>query len=260
MDQAVNLDFLIKLVRKYWLSIVVCTFVGILVAAGITFKIMRPRYQSNVQILVSRRSENAAAQYTTQQADVQMITTYKELITNPVILNPVIKHLNESFDYSYSLEALQKAISVSSTQNSQVFSVKVTDRNRIHSARIANQIAQDFKTQVKGIIKVNNVTIVSPAMPGKSPVSPKKGLNLLIGLIAGFLFGMGYAAVRVLTDRRVQGLGYLTDELGLSVLGQVNHHQQFHQSQVVEQLKKVQRKRSVYNTGESPETAAEKRV
>lgn len=259
MDQAVNLDFLIKLVRKYWLSIVVCTFVGILVAAGITFKIMKPRYQSNVQILVSRRSDNAAAQYTTQQADVQMITTYKELITNPVILNPVIKHLDESYDYSYSLEALQKAISVSSTQNSQVFSVKVTDQNRIHSARIANQIAQDFKTQVKGIIKVNNVTIVSPAMPGKSPVSPKKGLNLLIGLIAGVIFGMGYAAVRVLTDRRVQGLSYLTGELELPVLGQVNHQHQTQEHHVSQQVKKL-KKSSQYNSGNKEAEATNRRV
>lgn len=260
MDQAVNLDFLVKLSRKYWLSVIVCTLVGILTAAVLTFKIMKPRYQSSVQILVSRRSDNGPAQYANQQADVQMITTYKELITNQVILNPVRKHLEEKYGEAYPLETLQKAISVSNTQNSQVFSVKVTDQNGIRSANIANQIAQDFKTQVRGIIKVNNVTIVSPATPPKTPVSPNKTVNMLVGLVVGAAFGVGSAAIRMLTDRRVQGLDYLTDELGLVVLGQVNHQQRLQEQEIVEQLARLKGKFVKYNAEKGEGIVTRKRI
>jgi len=260
MDEAVNLEFWIKLSRKYWLLVVACTLIGIVIAALLTFKIMKPQYQSSVQILVSRRSDNAAAQYANQQADVQMITTYKELITNQVILNPVRKHLKEKYGENATIEKLQKAISVANTQNSQVFSVKVTDQNSSRSANIANQIAQDFKAQVKGIIKVNNVTIVSPATPPIAPVSPRKVVNMLLGLAVGAMFGVGVAVIRTLTDRRVQGSDYLTDELGLVVLGQVNHQQPLREHELVEQLKRVKGRFDKYSAGNSENITARKRV
>jgi len=259
MDQAVSLDFFVKLVRKYWCAIIFCTLTGILVASFITFRLMQPQYQSSVQILVSRHSNDAATQYNNQQADVQMITTYKELITNPVILNPVINNLKEAYDYTYTLDGLQKAVTVTNTQNSQVFSINVTNPNRNQSARIANQIAKDFKVKVKEIIKVNNVTIVSPAVPSKLPISPKKVLNLIVGLITGVLLGFIYAIVRTLTDRRVQGLEYLTSELALPVLGQVSHQHQTHKHHVIQQVEKLKND-AMYNTGKRGTRVANKRV
>ncbi|WP_436670152.1 YveK family protein, partial [Lactiplantibacillus plantarum] len=113
--------------------------------------------------------------------------------------------------------------SVTSTTNSQVFSIAVTDANAKASATIANQIARSFKNQVQKIIKVNNVTIVAPAETPSGAVSPKKPLNMLIGLVVGLLLGFVYAAIRMLTDRRVHDADFLTDELGLTSLGLVNH-------------------------------------
>ncbi|AVK60732.1 polysaccharide biosynthesis protein [Lactobacillus sp. CBA3605] len=237
MDQAVSFDFFIRLVRKYWRAIIAWTVAGVLVAAVMTFFVITPQYKSSVQILVSRHSENSATQYTDQQADVQMITTYKELITNQVILNPARKALQKKYGYTRSLGILKNEISVSSTQNSQVFSVDVVDASATQGAQIANQIAESFKKQVKKIIKVNNVTIVSPASIATSPVTPKKGLNLLIGLVVGLLLGFVYASVRVITDRRVHNVEFLTDELGLANLGQVNHqHRHQHVRRQVENI------------------------
>ncbi|BDZ31343.1 Wzz/FepE/Etk N-terminal domain-containing protein [Lactiplantibacillus sp. WILCCON 0030] len=238
MDQAVSFDFFIRLVRKYWRALIAWTVAGFLVAAGITFFVITPQYKSSVQILVSRHSENAATQYTDQQADVQMITTYKELITNQVILNPARKALQKQYGFTRSLGSLKNEVSVSSTQNSQVFSIDVTDSDATQGAEIANQVAKSFKQQVKKIIKVNNVTIVSPASPANAPASPKKAINLLIGLVAGLLLGFVYASVRILTDRRVHDIDFLTDELGLTSLGQVNH--QHHHNHVSQQVTKLQ--------------------
>ncbi|EQM53330.1 polysaccharide biosynthesis protein [Lactiplantibacillus plantarum EGD-AQ4] len=226
MDQAVSFDFFIRLVRKYWRSIIGFTVAGLLVAAGLTFFVITPKYQSSVQILVNRRNTNAATEYAGQQADVQMITTYKELIAGQVVLKPAKQQLSQRFGIERSLNTLNSEVSVTSTTNSQVFSIAVTDADAKASATIANQIARSFKNQVKKIIKVNNVTIVAPAETPKNAVSPKKPLNLLIGLVAGLLLGVVYAAVRMLTDRRVHDVDFLTDDLGLTSLGLVNHQHQ----------------------------------
>ncbi|WQH18168.1 hypothetical protein T1I15_13115 [Lactiplantibacillus plantarum] len=77
-------------------------------------------------------------------------------------------------DIRRSLESLKQTVSVTSTANSQVFSIVVRDKNAKASAMIANQIAATFKDQVQHIIRVNNVTIVAPAETPDQPVAPKK--------------------------------------------------------------------------------------
>lgn len=81
MDQTVSFGFFIRLVRKYWLTIVSFTVVGLIVAAGLTFFVITTKYQSSVQILVNRKNTNAATEYAGQQADIQMVTTYKQQLS-----------------------------------------------------------------------------------------------------------------------------------------------------------------------------------
>lgn len=227
MDQTVSFGFFIRLVRKYWRAIVSFTVVGLIVAAGLTFFVITPKYQSSVQILVNRKNTNAATEYAGQQADVQMITTYKELIVGQVVLKPAKQQLSKHYGIERSLNTLKNEVSVTSTTNSQVFSIAVTDADAKASATIANQIARSFKNQVQKIIKVNNVTIVAPAETPSGAVSPKKPLNMLIGLVVGLLLGFVYAAIQMLTDRRVHDADFLTDDLGLASLGLVNHQNQY---------------------------------
>ena len=81
MDQTVSFGFFIRLVRKYWLTIVSFTVVGLIVAAGLTFFVITTKHQSSVQILVNRKNTNAATEYAGQQADIQMVTTYKQQLS-----------------------------------------------------------------------------------------------------------------------------------------------------------------------------------
>lgn len=139
MDQTVSFGFFIRLVRKYWLTIVSFTLVGLIVAAGLTFFVITPKNQSSVQILVNRKNTNAATEYAGQQADVQMITTYKELIAGQVVLKPIQHQLSERYGIERSLTTLKSEVSVTSTTNSQVFSIAVTDTDAKASATIVNQ-------------------------------------------------------------------------------------------------------------------------
>src|SRR5699024_12271413 len=63
-------------------------------AVGISKFVIQQEYSSSVALLVNRKQdENTTAQLQNQQADVQMINTYKDIITRPVILETVVKNL-----------------------------------------------------------------------------------------------------------------------------------------------------------------------
>ncbi|WP_270330190.1 YveK family protein [Lapidilactobacillus dextrinicus] len=225
MEQAISLESLFRILRKNLRLIVISTVVGTILAAIITFFIMTPKYSASVDILVNRKQDNAVTnQLSDQQADVQMINTYKDIITKAVTLDPVRKEVKEQLGYDVSTDQLREMISVTNQQNSQVFSVSVKDTDAARSATIANIIAKTFKKKVAKILEVNNVSIIAKATKPKSAVSPRKKLNIAIGLVVGLFFGVGLALLSELTDHNVKDMEYLTDELGLTKLGMVGHY------------------------------------
>lgn len=217
---------------------------------------MTPKYTSTTQILVNKKTSNEGLEYQNQQADVQMISTYKDIITNQVVLKQVQHNLahpekvvrratkaiykTNSFTgkkqlvraarpaiikttgkaYNISVKELQDVISVTNQQNSQVFALAVESDNPDESAAIANQVASVFKSKIKSMMSINNVTIVSRAVANSSKTSPNTKLITLAGLVLGILIGIGYAFIKELTDTTVKDDDFLTT-LGLTNLGHI---------------------------------------
>lgn len=83
-------------------------------------------------------------QYTAQQADLQAINTYKDVLQKSVILAPVVKEVRERDNYQGSVGTLQQSMSITNQTNSQVLSVTVTDTNAYTAADLANTIGKVF--------------------------------------------------------------------------------------------------------------------
>ena len=174
----IDLHRLLALLRiNYKLLILWTVIVGVLGFATAKF-IVIPKYTATTEILVNQKHSNNNGQaYNNQQADVQIINTYKDIITNKVILNEANKELSNSNsvaseygrNYNVPVSQLKKDIKISNQQNSQVFSVAVTTDNPNKSAAAANTIASVFKKRIKKIMSVNNVTIVSKATAPSAP-------------------------------------------------------------------------------------------
>ena len=221
---------------------------------------MTPKYTATTQLLVNQKNENNAngQAYNNQQADIQVINTYKDIITSPVILketkkelaNPVkvvrkaqpakyktladgtkrlvsaakpakVEHTGQG--YSMTTSQLSDAITIKTQTNSQVFSVSVETDNPKKSAAAANTIAQVFKNRIKKIMNVNNVTIVARAATPNKPSSPNVKLFTLAGAVLGLLISFMIVLMRDLMDTSVRDNDFMVDELGLTNLGQITH-------------------------------------
>ena len=147
-----------------------------------------------------------------------MISTYKDIITSPTILNSVSKKMAND-GYQTSAGQLKKEISISNQQNSQVFTVTVKTNNPALAADAANTIANVFKDKVIKIMNVNNVTILSKAVENPRPVSPKVLVNTVLGALCGIILGIVLAFVFDGLDRTISDETFITEELGLNELG-----------------------------------------
>lgn len=262
MDNIIDIKRLWLILRKNMLLMIVWGVVFAGAAFGISKFVIQPEYSSSVALLVNRKQdENTTTQFQNQQADVQMINTYKDIITRPVILGTVVKNLTTTdkqlvkkaqpatyktladgseivdkqaqpaeykvVDAKYdkseiNTSDLSQNISISNQQNSQIFTVNVTLKNSKLARDAANEIAKVFKQKVSSIMSVSNVSVVSKAVNNTNPVSPNVKLITLAGLVIGIFVGFVWGLIKELTDRTVKDVSYLTDELKLTNLGQVN--------------------------------------
>lgn len=224
-DETTILDigYVLLILKKNIISIFVWVIFGLIVSMGIVFLFIEPKYSSNVDILVNQKASNEQVQYAAQQADLQAINTYKDVLTKPIILASVLKEVKRIDNYQGNLSTLEKSIKVSNQTNSQVVTVTVTDKNAYVAADVANTIGKVFTKKVKKMMQVDNVTIVSNAKVSTRPVSPNKKIFALMGAVTGLVVGIVVAFIKELTDKTVKDSSFLTDELGLTNIGSIYH-------------------------------------
>lgn len=216
-----DINKILAVLRKRKKTIIISTLVCAFLMLFMSVFVISPKYSSSTDILVNRKVDNQVNAQAQLQADVQMISTYKDIITSPTILNAVSTQLkNQGFNMTPA--NIKSCISISNQQNSQVFTVAVKAKNPQLAAAIANTTANVFKVKVKKIMSVNNVSILSKAEENPKPVSPKVVLNTLIGLIVGCVLGLFLAFIFDSMDRTITDESFITEELGLNDLGIIN--------------------------------------
>ena len=215
----IDLSQLFGAVKKSIVSIIIWGIAGLLVSLFATFVLMTPKYSSTIDILVNQKADNTQMQYTAQQADLQAINTYMDVLKKSVILAPVVKEVRDQG----SVGTLQKSMSITNQTNSQVLSVTVTDTNAYTAADLANTIGKVFAKKIKTMMKIDNVTVVTKATVNTNPVSPRKMVNSVLGLIIGIIIGVAIAVIKELRDTTVKDTDFLTKELGLTNLGAIYH-------------------------------------
>lgn len=222
-ETIIDLRHLIIVLKNNMISIIIWAVLGLIISLGSVFLLIEPKYSSSIDILVNQKASNEQVQYTTQQADLQAINTYKDVLTKPIILAPVLKEVKRTDNYQGNVSTLENSIKVTNQTNSQVVTVTVTDKNAYVAADVANTIGKVFSKKVKKMMQVDNVTIVSNAKVNNSPVSPNKKVFALAGVVIGAFVGIAIAFIKELTDKTVKDSSFLTDELGLTNIGSVYH-------------------------------------
>lgn len=218
MEEEISLVEIFKVLKKRLGLIITTTGIALLLAALYTFIIATPVYESNTQLLVSRPTEENAIEQSEINANIQLINTYEDIIRNPVILDLVIEELA----MDTTVGELREQITVGTEEESQVFSVSVQDESPYQAAEIANATAGVFQENLDSIMNVDNVTIISQAVPMTSPISPNNPVNLLIGLLVGGIIGIGFALLLEFLDNSVKDEDFVIQETGWTSLGRIS--------------------------------------
>ena len=262
MNNVLELRQLWDIIRKHFLAILFMAIIGAGLGFGIAKFLIAPTYSASTSMLVNRSNDNnnGSVNLSDQQADVQIINTYKNLVISSNVLGDVSKQLkhpkpivvqeakpaeyrtladgtqrliapaqeeitkpSKQKPYNLSVDQLKKMVTISNQQNSQVFAINVKAKNAKEAAVVANTVADSFKNKIGDFMKINNVSIIDSAKTNYTPVAPNTKLFVLAGLVllGGFTFLVVLA--KELSDTTVKSPDEVSQLFGLTNLGAVGH-------------------------------------
>lgn len=220
MEETISIKQLFEMLRKRLGLIVVGGLVGVLIAGLLAFFILTPKYSSQAQLVVTL-PQTETTNANDVNTNLQMINTYKDIITGDLVTNEVSEKLSSEYGMKMSTGELKEAIQVEQNQNSQMFSIIATSTSPRSAANISNVTAETFKENAKDVLNVDRISIISKAVAGNQPVFPNKKLTLAVGLLLGLMLGVLLAILLEVLDRTVKESRTLTDEFGLTILGNI---------------------------------------
>lgn len=221
MGNTLNLQKIFSALKKNWKLISLITILAVAATAGVSYYLITPVYGSSTQILISQeQSETSLLSNQSIEADLQLINTYSVIIKSPVVLDQVIEQL----DLNTTVEELEKDITVIAASGSQVIDLSVKNENAATAVQIANTTAKTFKNEVRELMNINNVTILSPASlkANPVPVAPNSLLNTAMAAAVGLMLGVGLAFMREYLDTTIKDENDIEELLNVPLLAGIS--------------------------------------
>lgn len=214
-------DFL-GILRRRWVSVVVITLICVAASSAITLT-MTTKYTATTQVVFAvegGESVTDLAQGSTF-AEKQM-TTYAQVATSPLVLEPVIRRLNLGTTSS----DLARTTDANVITNTVILQISATDPGRERSAATANAVGEELsRVAVRlspeggGGTRSVKATTLSAAVPPSVPSAPNILRNLLLGLAVGLFLGAGVALLRHTLDTKVRSEADVRGLTDVSILG-----------------------------------------
>lgn len=260
-EVTIDLRRLFILIRKHIISILIWMIGLGLIAYGVSEYVLVPKYTASTQLLVNRKSTDANQAYANQQADVNAVTTYKDIITSNVILKGASKYLANPVTLVKKATPAKKAVyrteddgtrtlvkkavkakpavykresksySVSASELASAVSVTTTTSSQVFTLSAtaetpakAQAIANAVAKEFKEQIpKIMDVNNVTiVAEAAKGSQSyPNVKMITVVGVLAGLVISLLIIIIKDLSDTTVREDSFMTNELGLTNLGEI---------------------------------------
>lgn len=263
MNNVLELRQLWHIIQKHFFALIFMAIIGAGAGYGVAKFVIAPTYSASTSMLVNRSADDtstATANLSDQQADVQLINTYKNLIISSNVMGTVSDNLespapivvqkakdavyethadgtrrlvtpakkeitkpSNKTKYQLSVDELKSMVTITSQQNSQVFSINVKSKDPKLAADVANEVADVFKDKIGGFMKINNVSIIDSAKANKKPVSPNTKLFTLAGLVVLGGLTFLYMLIKELSDTTIKSPDEVSQLFGMTNLGVIGH-------------------------------------
>lgn len=206
------------LLHRLWI-IIIAGAVGCAALIVYAAFFVSPQYQAQAMMYVNNSGLSiGGSKISISTAEISagrtLVDTYIVILNSRLTLNEVIKEAGLPYSYSQ----LKKMLSASSVNDTEVFSITVTDKDPEEAALIANTIVDVLPDKIADIVDGSSVRTVDYAVVPTSKTSPSITKYAAIGLVAGVVLACGVLFIIFIQDTVIHDEDYLIDTYDLPIL------------------------------------------
>ena len=184
-----------------------------------------PLYQASTRLFVSTTAGSSLSDaYQGNRFSQERVISYAELLMGQTLAQRTIDKLG----LNMSAAQLQENVKASAKADTVLINVSVRDPSPVRARDIANTLSDEFVTMVRELETPDNgarpearVVVEQRASISDQPVVPQTKRNMLIGLVLGLLFGVGFAYIRDALDNTVKDRSALETITNSGIVGSV---------------------------------------
>lgn len=215
-ESAINLSEVFQVLKKRWKLILIFILGATLIASIFTFLVITPEYEVDTKVFVGKEE---ASKEGYNSSDIQMyqklLKTYAELIKTEDLVTKAI----ESSNLEIKPGVVLKNLTVTSIADTQILELKYKSKSPEEAMKVITSLREEFVKLASEIVPNGNIQIIEEATFPSATVSPNKKMNLAIGVVLGFMLGIGVVFILEFLDNTYKGKENLERELKIPVLG-----------------------------------------
>lgn len=217
-EDVIKFDEIFDTLIKRWKIIFLITLSTTLIALGINFFMIAPKYKASEKIFIGKEDTKDQS-YNTN--DVQMyqklIKTYAELIMTDDLIYRAIKtdNLNTTSDVILS------GLTVTPRSDTQIIEIQYVNSNKILARDVVNSITNEFIISSKELIPNGKVKVIESARVPSSPFAPNKSRNVVISAFSGVIISLGLVFLLEFFDNTFKTKEQLEKAIGTPVIGAI---------------------------------------
>ncbi len=241
-NQTIEIDLkeLLYVLLDKIVIIILCTIIFALAAFTYTKVFIPKTYTASLSMFVKNNhrydsDDGGQIELSDINASQELVNAYIEILTDESVIDLLAQHMNEKYGDNYmesifgtdpvsgqiNTPALQNCISLSSKNETEVLSVKVTTTNPELSANMCNAMADIAPDILKRVVGAGSVERIGNAKVPTSPSAPSVSKNTAIGAVAGLVVSCGVIILCKLLNNTAESLEKTAAHLNISPLGEI---------------------------------------
>ena len=218
-EEQIDIKELLYVIKKRILLVLLLPILCAVVAGVISFFVLKPAYQANVSIIISKDPGSILT-----QSDVMMyqslIKTYTEIAKSAVVAERAVSY----GDVQGSAESLQSSLSVSSQSDTQVLKMSVISGEPADAVIKVEALAKAFLEEARRLLPSGTVEIMDHAKTPRNPIKPNKKLNVMAAFAIGLICAIVLAIILEHMNDTIKSEEDVERYLGVPIIGVIPKH------------------------------------
>lgn len=175
--------------------------------------VLTPKYEATAKLYVMSQSDSAI-NLSDLQIGSYLTSDYQEVFKAWEVHEQVLQNLG--LDYTY--EELEGMLEITNPSDTRMLYITVNSSDPKEATDMANEYARVARDYIYNMMGTDEPSFFSVALEPLDPVSPRKALNTILGLLVAGLIMAAILVVRFIRDDKIKTADDITKYIGIPTL------------------------------------------